>query len=193
MADEHDDLDILSFDFGLRRSKKKKSKPVVQEEEPQAVSFYEYYRNALSSLQWNCTDLHKAMKESGEEISVRTLQRYYSKESIPTYEKAVSIFKHLHVEVDPDLLKQSLVLAVEDKELLSHGSKYLNATVHIRLRRLSRRLSNDEAIRLALKERIRDVQGSDDINFNRYIAELIRKDMDENILPRVRIPKKNDD
>ena len=151
-----------------------------------AANFYDLYRLGLSRKGWSCSELARQMTDRRYVISERTLQRYKRGETLPSLQAASEIFDTLDIEASQDYLKTMLAEQIPEYDAGYGRNRYINKSVRLELSTLSNRLYEDGAIMVALQKRIVDTQRGDNPSFNRYVAKLIQKDIDEKILPTVR-------
>lgn len=135
---------------------------------------------------WKCTDLYRAMEEKGYDVNLRTLQRYRSQATKPNFKTAKQILECLDVEATDNEVQELLDNSERSEGYQFSDLRYLERGIRIRISRMSDTLDNEGSILLALKDRIAATQNLDKPNFNRYITMLIKKDIDEHILPTVR-------
>ena len=155
-----------------------------------ANNFYDLYRLGLSRKGWSCSELARQMNRRGIKISERTLQRYKRGESLPTVTGAETIFETLEIEMSSDYLKRLLAEQVPEFDPGYGRNRYINKSVRLRIANLSNEISNDGQIMIALQRRISETQKEDTSSFTKYLEKLIRKDIDEKILPTVRKVRK---
>ena len=151
-----------------------------------AVNFYDLYRLGLSRKGWSCSELARQMQDKNYIVSERTLQRYKRGETLPSVQTAIEIFDTLEIEADQDYIKAMLAEQIPEYDPGYSKNKYINKSVRLKLSTLSNRISGDAQIMMALQKRIVDTQRGSDPSFNKYVAKLIQKDIDEKILPTIR-------
>lgn len=150
------------------------------------ISFFYLYEAGLSKKNWKCTTLFKEMKKKKKAfVTVRTLQRYRSREVLPNFNTAKAIYETLGIEATDEEVMQSLQ-EVQKRDLAYENSKYIDRNVRLRISRLSRKIVGNASIQMELNNRIRETQNGDRPNFNKYVSDLIQKDIDEHILPNIR-------
>lgn len=151
-----------------------------------AKSFFTIYDLGLKRKRWNCTTLSKQLSEQeGVEISPRSLQRYRTKEMRPNFQIAKSIFKVLEIKATDEQISDMLQFAKEEKIQNYTASKYIERGVRIRTSLLSDEDKPESEILEEMNARIAQTQAYGHCNFNRYVTELIKYDMEHHVLPDV--------
>lgn len=140
-------------------------------------SFFTLYDDALKDKHWNCVTLSKKLVEHGFDITPRSLQRYRNKEMRPNYETAKAIYQFLGVDLTDSEIQNSLERSKE--------KRYLERPLRIKISKLSDTIEDDGEILEEIKKRINETQPLKTLNFNRYVADLIKKDLAYHILPTV--------
>lgn len=152
--------------------------------ENQGKGFLTIYDLGLKRKRWNCVTLSKEMADNGSQISARSLQRYRTGESRPSFAVAKEIFKALDIDATDDQIKKSLIYDSAGQKFPDENKEFFSRGVRIRLSRLTSDPEEDEAsILLRLKDRIQATQPTGRKSFNNYITELIHYDMDHHLLP----------
>ena len=130
--------------------------------------------------------------EDGIQMTRRTIEKYVSGERVPTYNTAKSILKFLYVSMPEETLLEVLEYSKEFKKqdsverLVIPDRKVKTETPALR-KRISIKYNEfsfldgsnvpkEDAIDL-INERVSEQYGNDKFAFNRYIKDLIDKDM----------------
>lgn len=146
-------------------------------------SFFEIYDLALKRKRWNCTKLSDELRERGFDISPRSLQRYRTKEMKPNTYTAKEILKALEIKMTDDELVKSLEIARSEKIKNANESNCIERGVRIPYAKCSDTMTDIDKIKAAIDKRLVETQGRKNPNFNKYLTDLIRYDLDNNILP----------
>lgn len=146
-------------------------------------SFFEIYDLALKRKKWNCTRLSNELRERGFDISSRSLQRYRRKEMKPSTYTAKEIMKALEIEMTDDKLIKSLEIARSEKIKNVNDSNCIERGVRIPYAKCSDIITDIDKIKALIDKRLVDTQGPKNPNLNKYLTDLIRYDIDNNILP----------
>lgn len=147
-------------------------------------SFFTYYDLGLKRKRWNCVTLSQELQDRGVKISPRSLQRYRTGEMVPRFDNAKHIFQVLDIDATDDQIRKSLIVAGGEKDEWKDDDGYLRKGIHIKLDKLSSNKNEDNAsIMLRLEQRMKETQRYDRRNFNHYVQDLIKYDLDHHILP----------
>lgn len=144
-------------------------------------SFCVIYDKALNEKRWKCTTLYQKLNKAGvHNISIRTLQRYRTGEIVPDFKIAKKLLKLLDYKITDDEIENSLRKSNQHK-FYKKNSNYLDFNVRLKISSLSENLTDNAEIIALLKKRIIESQNSDRINMNKYISNLIQKDLDAEV------------
>lgn len=126
------------------------------------------------------------MTESlGRKVSLRNIQRYRARTTVPSLENAIVLMEALNQTYSVEEIIESLQL---EKDFQTISSSYEESTIaHMVTIRYD---DLNDAIGLApgydvetlLNERVQDLCGTQPTAFSRYVRDLIAKDIKENIL-----------
>ena len=136
--------------------------------------------------------IQDGLLEDGIQMTRRTIEKYVSGERVPTYNTAKSILKFLDVSMPEETLLEVLEYSKEFKKqdsverLVIPDRKVKTETPALR-KRISIKYNEfsfldgsnvpkEDAIDL-INERVSEQYGNDQFAFNRYIKDLIDKDM----------------
>lgn len=145
-------------------------------------SFFVIYDLGLKRKRWSCVKLSKELAERGVDVSCRSLQRYRIREMRPTPYIAGQIFDCLDINASEDEVLQCLEVAREEKIRKDTGNRYIERGFRIPVRELDPTSDNVDDIKARFDQRVMEVEGN--LNVNKYVTELIREDMKNNILKK---------
>ena len=140
---------------------------------------------------WKCSDLHREMKKRGYEVKLRSLQRYRSQETKPGFKTTKQILECLDIEATDEMIEKLLENSEKSQDYQFSKLRYIERGIRLKISRLSDKLDDEGSILMALNDRMYSTQGLTKANFNRYVTMLIRKDIDEHILPTVKDKRRN--
>lgn len=148
------------------------------------LDFFTAFDEGIKKKRTNCAKLAELLNTKYDfNITARSLQRYRIKEMCPDFLTAKKICEALELGFTDEEIDELLEEAKKHRDYNFSDKRYLERTIHIRLDKLSDKYDDDNDIILAIRQRIADTQPLAKGNFNRYISDLIRKDLAEHVLP----------
>ena len=146
-------------------------------------SFFDVYEMGLKTKGWTYTTLHNAIYEKKHvHISMGMLESWGEKRNVPSYQSAKVVLEVLDVTVTDEDILDMISCASDEKVLNISGGKVLREKLNIFLPSLLKDKSLEE-IRDELEERIFETKIDGAKNFNDYVTELIKYDLENHILP----------
>lgn len=151
--------------------------------------FYTIFDNGLAMNDLSCRKLSENLEDEGYHISPRSLQRWHNRTALPGVENAKIVVKYLYKNFSHDLpsdeeIKECLERAKLKKMPESSNESALIATIRINYSTLFRKKIEPGEAQFLLQERIKETVGNEPGKYSRYVTELIRKDLNQKILPK---------
>ena len=145
------------------------------------LNFFEVYERGLRIRGWNCVDLYRETSSNNLKLSLRSLQRYLSRESLPTFYNAKEILRIIGIQASDDQIREALATADENRYDNMSKNNYMQRGVRLKISQLSEEIDDPGIIMVELNNRIRSMPKRKR-NFNQYVTALIKMDIDKHIL-----------
>lgn len=149
----------------------------------QEESFFDVYRMGLKTKGWTYTTLYNALYEKKHvRINMNILEHWGEKKMIPLLDNARVVLDVLDITATEDEIREMISKAYDEKVPNYTDNRWLSENLRVFLPDLSEDKSL-EKIREELEERIYEMKSDEAKNFNNYVIELIKYDLENHILP----------
>lgn len=151
--------------------------------------FFTVFDNGLAINDLSCRKLSENLEDEGYHISPRSLQRWHNMTAIPGMENAKIVINYLYKNFSQILPSDEEIKECLERAKLKKLPEYSNesaliATIRINYSALFRKKIELGKAQYLLQERIKETVGNEPGKYSRYVTELIRKDLNQKILPK---------